>query len=131
MVRHVCRDSLRTLGVTSSCVGDIELAVTEACTNVLDHVAATQEEYEVAVHVNEATCRIRVIDNGGEGFDHAGHGLGNVEPDAESGRGIFIMRAMVDELHFTEEPEVGASVQLVKRLDLEPDSVLRRLAVST
>ena len=129
VVRHVCRDSLRMLGVTASCVGEIELAVTEACTNVLEHVAETPEEHEVAVQVDEATCSIRVIDRGGEAFDHAMHGLNEADPDAEGGRGIFIMRAMVDELSFTSEPEVGAVVHLVKNLELEPNSVLSRLAI--
>lgn len=130
VVRHTCRDSMLMLGIGKTCVGEIELAVTEACTNVLKHVAESDAEYEVSVEIGESTCHIRVIDRGPAGFDHAALGITEAHPDAESGRGIFLMRAMVDELHFEVEPQVGSVVHLVKRLDLEEDSVLQKLALS-
>ncbi len=128
VVRHVCRDALQLLGVADGCVGEIELAVTEACTNVLRHVNKTEEEYEVSVNVNDQQCDIRVVDVAGHRFDHDSHGRAEVDPDAEGGRGIFIMRAMVDELKFVSEPEHGSVVHLVKKLELKEDSILRRLA---
>ncbi|HET7483571.1 MAG TPA: ATP-binding protein [Actinomycetota bacterium] len=127
VARRICRDSLGMLGVTRDCVGEIELAVTEACTNVLKHVAATEDEYEVSVQINNANCEIRVIDTAGQSFDHESHGFEEAAVSAESGRGIFIMRAMVDELHFVSAPENGSVVHLVKKLQLEPDSVLNGL----
>lgn len=130
VVRHVCRDALQMLGVEDGCVGEVELAVTEACTNVLRHVAETDHEYEVSVSINDKQCDIRVIDTAGDLFDHKSKGLEEAEPDAEGGRGIFLMRAMVDELQFVSEPESGAVVHLVKRLELTKDSILRRLAAS-
>lgn len=119
------------LGVDQTCVSDIELAVTEACTNVLKHVAETHAEYEVSVELDESFCHIRVIDRGGEGFDHASQGHAEAHQEAEGGRGIFIMRAMVDELRFESEPETGAVVHLVKKLHLDDGSVLEQLAVSS
>ncbi|MDQ4026381.1 MAG: ATP-binding protein [Actinomycetota bacterium] len=127
VVRHICRDALLELGVGTSCVGDVELAVTEACTNVLKHAAGTGDEYEVTVSVAEDDCVIRVIDSG-VGFDHetvdreTGPGSGS-----ESGRGVFLMAALVDDLRFTSKPEVGTVVHLEKKLQLTEDSVIRRL----
>jgi serine/threonine-protein kinase RsbW len=118
------------LGVKRDCLSEIELAVTEACTNVLKHVARTDDEYEVSVHLDEGECQIRVIDIAGGTFDHASHGLEEAAMSAESGRGIFIMRAMVDELRFESAPESGSVVRLIKKLDLEDDSVLKRLEVA-
>jgi serine/threonine-protein kinase RsbW len=120
------------LGVEHMCISDIELAVTEACTNVLKHVAETNEEleYEVSVQIDELTCRIRVLDRGGDAFDHNSQGRAEAHREAEGGRGIFIMRAMVDELSFESEPEQGAMVHLVKELRLNDDSVLKELATS-
>ena len=128
VVRHVCRDALLMLGVGVDCVSQIELAVTEACTNVLRHVEGTDAEYEVSVAVNEKQCDIRLVDTAGEIFDHAAEGFTEAHPDAESGRGIFLMRAMVDELKFVSEPENGSVVHLVKKLELQEDSILRKLA---
>ena len=121
---------MQMLGVQQRCVNDIELAVTEACTNVLKHAAETNVDYEVLVQIDEACCRIRVLDHGGEAFDHSSQGHVEAHQDAEGGRGIFIMRAMVDELHFESEPETGAVVHLVKRLHLNEDSVLKELAAT-
>ncbi len=130
VVRHICRDALKLLGVADACVGQIELAVTEACTNVLRHVERTQSEYEVTVAVNETQCDIRLVDMAGHGFDHGSQGHSEAHPDAESGRGIFIMRAMVDQLEFVAEPEHGSVVHLVKKLELKEDSILRKLATT-
>lgn len=133
VVRHVCRDALLGLGVERRCVAEVEVATSEACTNVLQHVAASDESYEVTVEVNEARCEIRVIDTG-HGFDHESLnklGLTDVEGSAESGRGIFLMRAMVDQIKFSNEPETGTVVHLTKTLVLEPDSVLATLSGAT
>ena len=37
------------------------------------------------------------------------------------------MRALVESVRFTAEPQVGAIVRLVKRLEFEPDAPARRL----
>jgi serine/threonine-protein kinase RsbW len=128
VVRHLCRDSLLKLGVVDDCVSDIELAVTEACTNVLNHAAGTDQQYEVTVDVNEETCEIRIIDTG-KGFEHSGVGHVSSANSAESGRGVFLMRALVDDLDFESEPEQGTVVRLVKTLTLEPDSMLKVLSL--
>lgn len=127
VVRHICRDALGELGVARDCVGDVELAVTEACTNVLKHAAGTGDEYEVTVAIVEDDCVIRVIDSG-TGFDHeAVVRDAAAEDGAESGRGVFLMAALVDNLKFTSKAEVGTVVHLEKKLQLEETSVIRRL----
>ena len=126
IVRHLSREALIHLGVVESCVGDIELALTEACTNVLKHARSEQEQYEVEVEVNFEFCVIRVIDTGG-GFDSDAARSVEQIPAAEGGRGIFLMSALVDRLHFESKPEKGTVVHLEKRLALDDDSVLLRM----
>lgn len=115
---------MERLGVELECVDDMELAVTEACTNVLLH-AGTQEEYEVSVEVNEKLCEIRVTD-AGEGFDHS-----TMSPEAEgtseNGRGIQLMKALVDKVQFLSRPPEGTIVHLIKELRLKENSALRAL----
>ena len=127
IVRHVCRDCLLKLGVEEECVSDIELAVTEACTNVLDHAQGTGDVYEVRVEVDEHRSKISVIDTG-DGFEINPSTLTQAESGAESGRGLFLMKALVDDLKFISQPEEGTIVQLVKALTLRPDSILSRAA---
>lgn len=126
VVRHVCRDALLRLGVEDDCVSDIEVAVTEACSNVLNHAEA-QAEYQVEVEINDARCVIRVVDTG-DGFDHETVGFESSSDTAESGRGVFLMRSMVDELNFHSEPEKGTVVRLVKNLSLKENSLLGVIA---
>ena len=47
---------------------------------------------------------------------------------AERGRGIALMRALADTVSFESRPQAGTVVHLVKRLDLDQSSPLRRLA---
>jgi len=125
VARRVLARSLDVLGVAETVVADIELALTEACTNVLDH-AADSDEYEVSAGIDGTVCIIEVIDRG-SGFDSAGAGLDDADPAAEDGRGIQLMRALVDKVTFTSRPQVGTVVHLEKQLVWDEDSVIRHL----
>jgi serine/threonine-protein kinase RsbW len=120
LVRHVIGNTMQEFGVTRACRADVELAVTEACANVLDHSQAG-DEYEVKVAVDERLCQIRVIDRG-HGFDFATLD-GDTDPGSERGRGVQLMKALVDNIRFESEPEAGTVVHLVKSLDFDPDAV--------
>jgi len=113
VARHICRQTLRELGVEGECVSDIEVALTEACTNVLDH-SGPGDEYDVRVTLAERDCVIRVVDSG-SGFDVEAP---RAPPDdaAERGRGIALMRALVDEVRFESRPADGTIVHLEKKL---------------
>src|SRR4051812_1542251 len=117
---------MRTLGVSEDCLTDIEIALTEACTNVLDH-AAQGDEYEVVAGLDDSRCVIEVIDTG-RGFDAEQLGHGEADPTSEQGRGIQLIRALVDRVHFRSRPEAGMIVHLEKDLKFEAGSPLQRLA---
>ena len=125
LVRHLCGAALRKLHVDEDCVGDVEVAITEACTNVVKHSAGSDDEYNVRVAIDGRTCEISVSD-AGVGFDHA-RPAELVHPSAESGRGISLMRALVDNVKFVSRPEDGTIVHLVKTLTLLEDSIPGRL----
>ena len=125
VVRRVLRASMQSLGVEPEVISDIEVALTEAVTNVLDH-STHGEEYEVSVGIDGAVCSIEVIDKG-SGFDSSALGRGDADVSAEEGRGIQLMRALVDRVTFDHVPTVGTVVHLEKRLDWTPDSAARLL----
>jgi serine/threonine-protein kinase RsbW len=126
LIRVVIGDALVRLGITEECVDDIRLALSEACTNVLDH-AAVEDEYEVRLKVDDETCEISVCDTGTNPLDAAA--LAGVMPDTGSpgGRGVAIMHAVMDHVAFRSEPETGTIVHLVKRLEIAEDSPMARL----
>jgi serine/threonine-protein kinase RsbW len=123
LIRHIVRDSLLKIGATRDCVGDIELALTEACTNVLNHAKQNPSEYSVSVNVDDHNCDIRITDSG-SGFDASS--IGVASDSAESGRGITLMRALVDDLKFVSNSQ-GTVVHLAKNLELVQDSVMHDL----
>lgn len=127
VVRHICRFALDEVGVQESCLSDITLALTEACTNVLDH-ANDGVEYHVVISIDEARCAIRVKDAGG-GFDHSNAGELVADGTAESGRGLRLISELVDRVQFTSKPEDGMIVHLEKELEFDgAHPVRRRLA---
>jgi serine/threonine-protein kinase RsbW len=122
VVRRILSDALTTLGLDEGTVGDIELALTEACTNVLDH-AGGKEEYEVSACIDKEQCVIEIIDRG-IGFGGEGPARSLM---AEDGRGIAIMRTLMDRLEFRESDVSGTVVHLEKKLVWDESAVLSRL----
>ena len=125
IARRVLKNSLAVLGVRDEVVHDIELALTEACTNVLDH-AGDSDQYEVSAGIDGTVCVLEVIDRG-DGFDGSTKGLVDAEPHAEDGRGIQLMRALVDKVTFTSRPQVGTVVHLEKQLEWDDAAPIHRL----
>ncbi len=123
--RHIAAQALATLGIEADCISDIEVALTEACTNVLDHVGA-DDEYDVTVGITGNLCVIEVIDTG-HGFDAAMLGLRDAEMSAEEGRGIQLIRALVDRVRFANRPEQGTIVHLEKDIVWQPGALLKVL----
>ncbi|MBA9002571.1 MULTISPECIES: ATP-binding protein [Thermomonospora] len=123
VLRRVLGDALRGLGVAEDCIGDILVAASEACTNVIQH-SRTPLDYEVWARVEDGMCVLTVADHG--------RGLSGEPPEAgeqaESGRGIKIMRALVDDVTFDTHPGQGTTVRLSKRLTWKDEALMRRLA---
>ena len=126
VVRRVLKSSLSALGVEPDVIQDIEVALTEAVTNVLDHVAHG-EEYEVSAGIDGDICVIEIVDRGA-GFDASELGHDEAHPSAEEGRGIQLMRALVDKVTFTNIPTVGTVVHLEKRLEWTEQAPIKLLS---
>ncbi len=127
VVRRLAAQALRAFGVTGEDIDDVQLAISEACANVIDHAADT-DTYEVKVELAANRCAITVVDQGG-GFD-ATVVPGFAEVSAEAGRGVALMRALVDNLAFRSEPLAGAVVHMVKNLSYDATHPLWRHAAS-
>jgi len=123
VIRRLAAQILRAFGVAADNIYDVELAITEACANVIHH-AVDSAGYEVSIELAAERCAITVIDRG-DGFD-AMTVRDQDDDDAESGRGLTLMRALVDNLNFVSEPKVGAVVHMVKQLDYDQTHPFRR-----
>jgi serine/threonine-protein kinase RsbW len=119
VVRRTLDGALKALGVPANDNHDIQVAVSEACTNVLDHVE-DGDEYTMTCSVSEDYATIEVVDTG-RGFDSESLGHADADHTAEEGRGIQLIRALVDKVQFTRQDERGSVVRFEKRLQL-PDT---------
>lgn len=125
VVRRVLAGAMQALGVAPAVISDIELALTEACTNVLDH-ADHADDYEVSAGIDGDRCVIEVVDRG-FGFDGSMRGLADADGQAEDGRGIQLMRALVDKVTFVSRPQQGTVVHLEKELQYAAGSPIDKL----
>ncbi|MFI6603172.1 ATP-binding protein [Nonomuraea sp. NPDC050536] len=111
MVRRVLGDAMRSLHVSETCISDLLLAVSEACSNAVRH-GGPANRYEVAASIGYGQCDVRITDNGGGVPAMPVH---FPPPETENGRGLLIMRSVVDELSFAAGPR-GTTVHLRKTL---------------
>ena len=149
VMRRVLGDTLARLGLDGECISDLLLAVTEACTNVLRH-AGPGYKYEVVAEVGKNRVVIQVLDNG-RGFNpsrirHSRRRIHRKRPPvrpagllgrrarttdvsqlAESGRGLAIMRACVDDVSLHSGPGRGTVVELFKRCEWRDNAPLADL----
>jgi len=126
LVRTICRDAMQRLGVTPDCQGDVALALTEACANVVQHAEGVNE-YEVVIDFTDAVCHIRVVDKG-TGTDLRDSSRTETILDRDSGRGVVLMRLLSDRVAFESRPEDGTIVHLQKQLELEDGALLTALS---
>lgn len=126
ITRHLIRAAMDEVGVVSDDADAVDLAVTEACANVIDH-SGPGDAYDVAVSIGPSACHIRVVDVG-RGFDHEALAFSPMAAhDAEHGRGVALMHALVDQVRFESEPERGTVVHLVKGLRFNESAAAHQL----
>lgn len=114
LARHVMSAALITAGVDPACVHEVEVALSEACTNAVKH-AVDGVSYEVAITISDEHITIEVVDSG------SGFGQRHVPADgqdqwAENGRGVALIHALSDLAIFDSIDGQGGSVHMTKRL---------------
>lgn len=126
LVRRTVATALESAGVTRDCVDEVQVALSEACTNVFQH-AGEGASYEVVINIGDEQLTMDVLDSGA-GLGHLGSEPSPLpDPESEGGRGIALMRALSDRAVFDSVTGGGGSVHLMKRLRWTDDGVGWRL----
>jgi serine/threonine-protein kinase RsbW len=113
-VRRLLRSALAILRVDRQSGDDLEIALTEACANVVKH-AAGADQFEVRLDVADNRCAIDVLDNGA-GFDASVMGRGSPDAGSERGRGLFLIKALSDNVRMYSAPRSGSLIHFEKSL---------------
>jgi len=115
VARRTVTAALKAAQVAPECLNEVEVALSEACTNVVRH-AGHHHSYEVGISLGDDSLIMDIVDFG-EGFGEPAPWWSDM-PDitAESGRGMALMRAFTDQADFDSVTGDGVSVHLVKNL---------------
>ena len=121
MIREFVTRVAEQAGLNETEVGQLELAVDEACANVIEHAYGDDTTKQVMVRAifDEDTLRIHVIDTG-KGFDPT------QVPEQElkdliakrrtGGLGMRLIKTLMDEVHYDIEPGKRNELRMVKKL---------------
>lgn len=111
-VRRLLRSALAVLQVDHRTGEDLEIAVTEACTNVVRH-ASGAETFEVRLDVDDDRCAIDVCDDG-YGFDPTAVTTESPDASSERGRGLFLIRSLGENVRMHSVPRRGSLIHFEK-----------------
>ena len=121
LIREFVSSAAQQAGFDSSEIAKLELAVDEACANVIEHAYGHDISKEVVVRarLDDETFSIDIEDTG-RGFDPA-----LVQPEEleqlinkrkTGGLGMRLMKTLMDEVHYEIEPGKKNALHMVKRL---------------
>ena len=95
-------------------IEDIKLAVAEACTNAIQH-AVGSSTIEIRCESVDGNLRINVRDYGRGTRPELIRGR-ELEDERVGGLGIFLIRALMDDVTYDVHPENGTQLVMMKRL---------------
>jgi serine/threonine-protein kinase RsbW len=119
--------ALAGIGVTEECRDDLALALTEACSNAVEH-AQIGHEYDVVVTVGRTLCIVEVVDTG-VGMDVGRLNGHPVTLTATRGRGLRLIRAVTDGLEMRRVDPHGLALRMSKSLTWARDAPLMRAGI--
>lgn len=100
-------------GFDVEAIEDIKVAVSEACNNALCHRTTGGGDYEVVCEVTDDKLTVSVSDKSG-GFDIEKYNEPCLAAPKEGGLGIYIIKALMDEVDILTEMGIGTHIKMVK-----------------
>lgn len=119
IIREFINNIAQKAGFNEESVDQIELAVDEACTNVIKHAYkySTSRMLDISVFLDPEKIEIIIMDKGA-GFNPDKLQIPDLEKYMHSaksgGLGIHLMRTLMDEVNFSINPGKKNQVSLVK-----------------
>jgi serine/threonine-protein kinase RsbW len=125
VIGEFVRRAAKEAGLDPRAAYAVQVAVDEACTNIIEHAYGGEGRGEV-----ECTCRIEdecltvILRDHGQPFDPDSVAEPDVgaplEDRSRSGLGVYLMRRLMDEVSFELSPDSGNILTMVKRKGTEP-----------
>ena len=113
LARHTLSETMRIARVAPDCIREAEIALSEACTRVWQHLAEGKG-LEVLINVGDRELTMHVLESG-SGFHGHDYGTFLAEVSAQSSRGMLLMNEFADRAHVNTNGG-GGSIRLTKQL---------------
>ena len=127
-IRSIVTDLARKIGFPDDDVAKIEMAVDEACSNVVKHAYARDKKWhwqhrdpEIRLDVRTEDGRLVIeINDHGQRVDLSEYRPADIDERIRQmkpgGYGVHIMRKFMDEVQYTSNEKTGNTLRLVKYL---------------
>ena len=122
IIRDVVAKIASRMGFDSDEASKIELAVDEACTNVIKHAYANNSDQmiEISIKIDQEKLIIIVADNG-KGFNPDKIKLPDLNESIKKGRqgglGLCLIKALMDKVEFEIKPGSKNQVKMIKYIN--------------
>lgn len=114
---NVAKELDRFAGDREALANSLNVVLTEAMVNTIRHANASDpdKEIHIRIHVSDKELCIRVYDEG-QGFQLPATGESGFAPELldEKGRGIFIIRSLMDSVEYIKAN--GGNVLVMKKM---------------
>ncbi|MDR1028325.1 MAG: ATP-binding protein [Clostridiales Family XIII bacterium] len=118
-VRLAVSSLANKIGFDIEAIEDIKVAVSEACSNIVCHSDIDSDRlYQVACNICDDRIEI-LIEDEGVGFDMDMYEEPSPDQIKEGGLGVFIIRALMDEVNVRSEVGSGTRIKMVKYVTAE------------
>ena len=118
VARHLLRDWLERVPVDADTVDGLLVVASELCANAVRHASGAPGSVSLRAWADGDAVVVEVRDDGRaddvEAIDSPTFGDDVPDPEAEAGRGLFLVRQLTDELSATSDDD-GTVVRVVKR----------------
>jgi len=127
-IRVIVADLARKVGFDDQEVAEIEIAVGEACSNVVKHAYAAGQEWlwrhrdpQIRLELRTEGERLVIeINDHGQRFDFAGYQPADIDRQLREmnprGYGVAIIRRFMDEVQYSSNDQTGNTLRMVKYL---------------
>jgi anti-sigma regulatory factor (Ser/Thr protein kinase) len=119
-IRDFVGEVARAGGFSDKDVYNIQLATDEAASNIIEHAYENQPNgvLELSCGMKDDAITIILVDHG-ESFDPSEIPLPDLKADLSDrkigGLGIFLMRKLMDEVHYEPKPDKTNVLTMIKR----------------
>ncbi len=119
--RHWAAEHARKSGFSREAVFAIELAIGEAVTNIIRHAYQEQPNHKIhlSLTIDKIQFKVTIVDFGRK-FDPDSHHPPNLDTPHEGGYGIYLIKKVMDEVHYDTSPPKGTRLDMIKYRNTPP-----------